>query len=213
MKTWRTMMADIAVVIAAFFLIPLFLVSGAQAQKYRTVDGKELTVTAQEQYVLEQTEKGEIADLWERVVLPLIPDQTRREQIGKLGLAAYVESLNDEDRKAFLKEYGKYRYQPNAEITVKFLETLLTQEITGIKIHRHGVIIRYATIIGPLDLINAEVPFEVDLRYCNFMGEVHFQKSQFHRNLSLVLCHFNDDANFSQMDVGKGAYFWGSQFE
>jgi len=53
----------------------------------------------------------------------------------------------------------------NRQITAEFLKCLLTRECKDLKIdiHRHGVNIKNATIIGPLDLKLADIPYEVSL--------------------------------------------------
>ena len=204
MKTWRTKMAEITVMIAAHFLILLFLVSGAQAKKYGTYrfDGKKLT--AQEQYVLEQTEKGKIANL-----LELIPDQDLREQIGKLGLAAYVEQLNDKDREAFLEEYGD-----RLLIRPRFLGILVVKGFgfPGFKIDWHGVRIENALIKDFLDFEAAEVEHSFSLSNSILQGGVTFMDSYFKKTLFLSGSRFQGEANFGRVKVGKSLFMKEAHF-
>ena len=170
----------------------------AQAQKYGTylVDGEKLT--RQEKYVLDQTEKGEIADL-----LSLIPDQDRREQIAKLGLAAYVEQLNDKDREAFLKEYGD-----RLLIRPRFLELLLIKGsgFPGFKIHPHGVTIANAFIKDPLDFEGAEVEHSFWLAHSILQGKASFRGSWFKKDLVLIEAMFQAEADFGRVKVGENLF-------
>jgi hypothetical protein len=63
MKTHWTKVANIGWLVAAILLVPLVLVSGAQAQKYGKYRVNGQTLTDQEKYILAQTEEGKIADL------------------------------------------------------------------------------------------------------------------------------------------------------
>jgi hypothetical protein len=105
---------------------------------------------------------------------------------------------------------GKNGEKP--QITSHFIENLLTGKYQDFKIQRRGVIINNAVITGSLDLINAEIPFDVDLSLCIFRGKVDFSKSRFQKDLFLVDCHFDQEAHFCRMQVEKGAYFRHSRF-
>lgn len=107
-------------------------------------------------------------------------------------------------KEADLKKFGDKR-----QITAKFLENLLTGGYKDFKVHRHGVTILNATIIGPFDLTNADIPCGVDLRQCDFQENVNFSKSRFRKDLSLIDCQFDGEAYFSRMDIEKGLYIWG----
>ena len=103
----------------------------------------------------------------------------------------------------------KQAFGDKQQIRAKFLENLLTGGYKDFKVHRHGVTIWNATIIGPLDLTNADIPCDVELMKCEFEGDVNFSKSRFKKDLSLINCQFDGKAYFSRMDVEKGAYIWG----
>ena len=53
------------------------------------------------------------------------------------------------------QEFGEA--EEDRRLRARFLEELLTGELTGVKIHRRGVWIRHAVVEEPLDLENAEV--------------------------------------------------------
>jgi hypothetical protein len=97
------------------------------------------------------------------------------------------------------------------QIRAKFLENLLTGGYNDFKVHRYGVTIWNATIIGSLDLRNADIPCDVELRQCDFQENVNFSKSRFKKDLSLINCQFDGKAYFSRMDVEKGVYIWGGK--
>ncbi len=200
MKTRWTKVADIGWMIAALLLMPLVLVTGAQAQKYAAyrVDGKELT--DQEKYVLAQNKKGEIADLLEKFVLPHIPEKDR-ERARELGLAGYVEKLDAKEREAFLEQYGD-----GLRIRAGFLETLLIEGFPGFKIHRHGVRIANALIEEPLDFEGAEVDQAFGLPSSILRGGAIFQDSWFKKILLLNGVHFVGEANFHRVKVGKSLF-------
>jgi uncharacterized protein YjbI with pentapeptide repeats len=114
-------------------------------------------------------------------------------------------------KEADLKESGV-----KSEITARFVEALLTGEFKRLNIHRHGVNIKNAKILIPLDdkldLKLAKIPFEVKFTNCDFIGPVDFEDSQFDNNLSMEGCSFSKKANFIKMVVQKSAYFRGAVF-
>jgi uncharacterized protein YjbI with pentapeptide repeats len=193
METQRTKVANIGWIVVALLLVPLVQVSRAQAQKYVTyrVDGKGLTPP--EQYVLAQTEKGEIADL-----LKQIPDKAIQEQVGKLGLTGYVQQLQEEAREAFLNKYGN-----RLRIRGKLLETLLMAGFPGYKIHWRGIRINNAFIVKSLDLEGAEVEHEVWLKNSILKGKANFKDSWFKKNLLLAGTEVQGEADFGWVKVGK----------
>ena len=114
-------------------------------------------------------------------------------------------------KEADLKESGI-----KSDITAKFIESLLSGEFKRLNIHRHGVNIKNARILipldGKLDLKLAKIPFEVKFTDCDFIGPVDFEDSQFDNNLSMEGCSFSKKANFIKMVVQKSAYFRGAVF-
>jgi uncharacterized protein YjbI with pentapeptide repeats len=236
MKTRRTTMANIAWMIIALVIISPVLVSGAQGKKYPDyrVDGQELT--PQEEYILAQSEKGEVADLLKQFVLPLIPEPDRRERAGKLGLTGYLEELDGVEKETLLKSYSRrycirprfleilltegfpgYKIRPHGEaflisygsglrIRARFLEMLLTDGFPKLKIHYHGVYLRNAVISGQLNLRAAEISPEVILKWCVFQ-ELNLRDSDFKKNLQILSSHIGQNANFLGFKVAKCAYF------
>src|SRR5665647_1049568 len=86
-----------------------------------------------------------------------------------------LQKISD-GKEADLKESGA-----KSEITARFVEALLTGEFKRLNIHRHGVNIKNAKILIPLDnkldLKLAKVNFEVIFINCDFIGEVNFEDS------------------------------------
>src|SRR4030095_8370764 len=62
------------------------------------------------------------------------------------------------------------------KLSAHFLEELLTGALPGIKLHRHGVRIIGATIEEPVDLENAQIPYEVWLEHCQFNSTANLNR-------------------------------------
>jgi hypothetical protein len=92
-------------------------------------------------------------------------------------------------------------------LSAKFLEQLLTNSLKESKVHRHGVQIRNAIVNEPLDLVGAEVPFEMFLLDCRFLKEVNLSKSVFMKGLSFDGSTFLSPARFFAMKVGGAVSF------
>src|SRR5436189_4811197 len=67
---------------------------------------------------------------------------------------------------------SQFADETNRVLRGAFLEALLTQSRTNV--HRNGVSIQHAVILDPLDLRNAEVPEEISLVECRFVGAADF---------------------------------------
>jgi uncharacterized protein YjbI with pentapeptide repeats len=218
MKTRRIKLLVSGWVIAALALLLTVRVCGAENRKYANyrVDGKKLFEA--EQYVLEQTENGKIADLSE-----LIRDKGRR-LVSVREISQYVESLKEDDRTTFLKDYSdRLHIHPNSLkrlladnrlfIRAKFLETLLTGGFPGFKIHRHGVRIGNALVKEPLDVEGAKVEHKFWLLNCIFQEGVSFRDSWFKKNLVLSGSKVRGEANFERIKVGGCIFLCDAHFQ
>ena len=67
----------------------------------------------------------------------------------------------------------------NRQLSAHFLENLLTGTLPGVKLHRHGVRIIGAIIDEPIDLENAQIPYEVWLVSCRFSSRASFANASF----------------------------------
>lgn len=102
--------------------------------------------------------------------------------------------------------------EKNRRVSGPFLEDLLTGTLEN-KIHRKGVMIKNAVVREPLDLKSVEVPFDVQLKKCEFLEVVNFQDSLFEKNLRMDGCRFAKEAHFLKMTVKKSAYFTRAIFQ
>jgi hypothetical protein len=135
------------------------------------VDGEPLSEL--EQFVLEQIEKGRIANLKEKV--------------------------GEEDDKR--------------QIRAKFLEELLTGNFDEIKVHRRGVRVSHAIIIGGLDIENAEVLYSFSIMDSNFLSGTSFRDAYFKKHLLLNRTHFIENVDFHRFKVERGIFCRGTIFE
>lgn len=93
------------------------------------------------------------------------------------------------------------------KISHTFIMALLTGDVPSKEIHRHGVDIKNAIITGKIDLISAEVPFEVKFKSCVFKNNLDLQDSHFKRSLQFNGSKFEGAASFLRMKVDGNAYF------
>lgn len=103
----------------------------------------------------------------------------------------------------------------------RFLEALLTGEMSGFKAHRRGVSIKNAVIPDYVSLRSAEVSQAVELQACRFPAGVDFGYALFKKSLSLDgsiiagMAMFNgmkveSDASFNQTEFQGGVFFEGA---
>jgi uncharacterized protein YjbI with pentapeptide repeats len=104
----------------------------------------------------------------------------------------------------------RFPKQEDRKISAYFLENLLMDTLSGVKLHRHGVQIINAIIDDPIDLKNAQIPREVSLDHCIFEGPVDFRGADFASSFSARWATFQNTetgASFSDMKVGGDAFF------
>jgi uncharacterized protein YjbI with pentapeptide repeats len=105
------------------------------------------------------------------------------------------------------------QFAKDRNLSVHFLEDLLTGTLPGVKLHRHGVQINGAIFDEPIDLANAQIPCEVWLDHCQFNESVTFTHASFAGNVAFENSTFKADAYFSDMKVGGDAFFVKAVFE
>ena len=106
--------------------------------------------------------------------------------------------------------------EKDRKLSAHFLEDLLTGTgtLSGIKLHRHGVQIIGAIIEEPIDMNNAQIPWEVWLNHCQFSSALRFSCVRaISRRSSFRDSTFKADANFYGMKVGGAAFFNNAVFE
>jgi uncharacterized protein YjbI with pentapeptide repeats len=81
-----------------------------------------------------------------------------------------------------------------------------------VRIHRHGVHIKGACIDEPIELTNAQIPYEVSFERCRFNKVLTFDHANFTGGLSLLGSRFKE-ASFNHMKVGGDAVFQQAEFE
>ena len=86
-----------------------------------------------------------------------------------------------------------------------FLEELLTGLRKDCVIHRNGVQIEGAIVGEPLDLRNAEIPYDTHLARCRFNGGVNLSKCIFENGFSIAGSSFAEAVNGVAMKVGRDA--------
>src|SRR5206468_13065305 len=77
----------------------------------------------------------------------------------------------------------------------------------------HGVRIIGATIDEPIDMSNAQIPWEVWLDDCQFNSAAIFVRANFAGTVSFKNSRFKADANFYGMKVGQLASYNNAVFE
>jgi len=106
----------------------------------------------------------------------------------------------------------------------RFLEALLTGEMSGFKAHRRGVSIKNAVIPDYVSLRSAEVAQAVELQACRFPAGVDCGYTLFKKSLSLDgsiitgMAMFNgmkveSDASFNKTGFQGGAFFEGANIQ
>jgi hypothetical protein len=106
----------------------------------------------------------------------------------------------------------------------RFLEALLTGEMSGFKAHRRGVSIKNAVIPDYVSLRSAEVSQAVELQACRFPAGLDFGYALFKKSLSLDgsiiagMAMFNgmkveSDASFNQTEFQGGLFFEGANIQ
>ena len=76
---------------------------------------------------------------------------------------------------------------PNSKLRGCFIRDLLTK---GVATPEVGIMIDGATIDGPVDLRNGNVPNHVELTHCKFLADVNLKRSHFLKGLSFVGSQF-----------------------
>jgi len=203
----QRMVSWVFVAVAAIAIILLPRVSGAQGAKFIKckVNGKPLT--DQEIYVLEQAKAGKVADLLERFVVPLIPEQERQEILNK-GLTGYLNYLEPQKKDAFLQ-----KYQQQLGLGACFLEILVSEGFPNMKVHWRGVRIKNAVFTEELDMGQAEISHTFFLQNCLVQKPVNFTQSIFKKSLAMPGTHFLAEADFSNSKVDKSASFNSARFK
>lgn len=94
-----------------------------------------------------------------------------------------------------------------------FLESLLTNALPGVKLHRRGIYIVNAVVTDLLSLEFAEVPHAIFLVSCRFEAPVSFSGAVFKKNLTLKQAQFTGPVNFYRLKVAVDAFFGESLFQ
>lgn len=103
--------------------------------------------------------------------------------------------------------------EKDRKLSAQFVQDLLTGNLTGVKLHRNGVRIIGAIIDEPIDISNAQIPWEVWLNNCQFSSAAIFVRANFAGTVSFEYSTFKADANFNGMKVGQLAVFNNAVFE
>ncbi len=107
----------------------------------------------------------------------------------------------------------KFPNEEQRKVSAKFLEDLLTGAIPGVKPHRNGVQIMWATIDQPVDLENAQIPCAAWLTHCQFLSSVTCRRATFKGVALFSDSTFKAEANFNSTKVGDTAFFRAAVFE
>ena len=92
------------------------------------------------------------------------------------------------------------------KLSAHFLEDLLTGALPGFKPHRNGVRIVGAIVDDPIDLTNAQIPFEVRLEHCQFTSGATFTRASFAGLVSFDGSAFDADVSFHHVKIGDSIF-------
>jgi uncharacterized protein YjbI with pentapeptide repeats len=101
----------------------------------------------------------------------------------------------------------QFPQQKDRKLSAKFVQDMLTGNLTGVEPHRNGVRIIGAVIVERIDMSNGQIPREVWLNHCQFSGAANFERANFAGIVSFLDSTFEADANFNGMKVGQSALF------
>lgn len=76
-----------------------------------------------------------------------------------------------------------YPNETERVISVKFLDELVEGKL--VQVPRQGVKIEHAVFVEPIDLVNAEIEYEISLEDCQFKETLTLSKSHLYKDLSL----------------------------
>jgi hypothetical protein len=107
----------------------------------------------------------------------------------------------------------EFHEEKDRKLSAHFLEELLAGTLPGFKPHRNGVRIIGAMVDEPIDLTNAQIPYEVLLQHCQFSGSVNFRQASFAASATFSTSTFNGSAEFGRIKVGDSAIFYKTVFE
>jgi len=107
---------------------------------------------------------------------------------------------------------AKFPDEKDRTLSGQFLEDLLAGALPGGQAPRHGIRIEGAIVADPVDLTNAQIPWEVWLDDCNFNGSVTMTGASFVSNLSFHATSFAAGVNFANIKVGQGISFTNALF-
>lgn len=99
------------------------------------------------------------------------------------------------------------------QLRAAVLEALLTQSVSGLRLHRAGFYLVNAVINGPLSLEFAEVAAPVFLVGCRFAGPVNCGGASFRKSLAVKQSIFSQQVNFHRLKVGEDAFWGDSTFQ
>lgn len=110
---------------------------------------------------------------------------------------------------ANLKE--RFPNEADRVLSASFIERLLTDRLSDLRMPRHGVRIAYGAVVGSVDLEDAEIDHEAHLIGIRFEDDLNFSRSTFLKGLSLAESSFKK-ANFNRMKVNGDFAADGAQF-
>jgi hypothetical protein len=97
-------------------------------------------------------------------------------------------------------------------LSADFLEKLLTGSLKDVEVPRQGIRIRHAMFVEPIDLRNAEIPYEIWLKDCRFEEKLNLSNSFSRRNLFLDGTVFDGPVDFSYAEIAANLYADQTQF-
>ena len=101
----------------------------------------------------------------------------------------------------------QFRQEKDRKLSAKFVQDLLTGNLSDVKLHRNGVRIFGAVIEERIDMRAAQIPLEVSLNECQFSNVAIFERANFQGTVSFNHSTFLADANFNGAKVGQPADF------
>jgi len=107
----------------------------------------------------------------------------------------------------------KFPKEEDRKLSAHFLERLLTGTQPDVQPQRIGVRIVWATIDDPIDISNAQIPWDIWLEHCQFIRKATIHHASFAWNVSFQYSTFKGDADFDNVKVGHLAALDWAVFE
>lgn len=127
----------------------------------------------------------------------------------------YTEAEEFVLQQVAIGEVADFQTKKTNGLDARFLEHLLTGQLSGVRVSHEGVRISHAVINGRLALAGSQIAYATWLNDCEFKDDVDISGSHIRGSLSLGRSTFNGDVDLDSLQVDgylvlEGAAFKGS---